>query len=200
MNLVTQIKTTWQSIPDEVQIFLKRALLIFIVWKIMYNGFLFNGRIIDKPITDWSTGGARQIMQLFYPNSVFTIKEECNPAPELNNEIACLDFLYKDGRKIVGVADACNALELYVLYIGFLFAFPMDGKKIKRIILFLLSGVLLIYIANIIRLAALASMNMHRMNAVDMAHHYVFKMIVYALIFGLWVLFTKKKLNHEPAQ
>ena len=200
MNLFTQIKTTWQSIPDEVQIFLKRALLIFIVWKIMYNGFLFNGRIIDKPITDWSTGGARQVMQLFYPNSKLNINEECNPFIELDNQIICVDFLYFNNKKILSVADFCNALELYVLYIGFLFAFPMDGKKIKRIILFLLSGVLLIYIANIIRLAALASMNLHRMKAVDMAHHYVFKMIVYALIFGLWVLFTKKKLNHEPAQ
>ena len=111
-----------------------------------------------------------------------------------------MDFLNKDGRKIVGIADACNALELYILYIGFLFAFPIERKKTKRIIFFLISGVLIIYIANIIRLAALASMNMHRISAVDMAHHYVFKMIVYALIFGLWILFTRQRANHETAQ
>ena len=34
------------------------------------------------------------------------------------------DMLYLDGKKIVGVADACNALELYVLYLDFLIAYP----------------------------------------------------------------------------
>ena len=94
----------------------------------------------------------------------------------------------------MGVADPCNALELYVLYIGFLFAFP---ASLKRVLLFSVIGILVIYMVNIIRLAALASMNMHRVSAVDMAHHYVFKMIVYALIFGLWVLFTKKQNQHD---
>jgi exosortase family protein XrtF len=194
MNPVKELKTTWQSIPVEVQQFLKRALLIFILWKLVYHLFLFNGRILDKPLTDWSTKGAAQIMQLFYPNSRLLVKEECGVSPELNNEIACWDFLLMDKKKIVGVGDACNALELYVLYIGFLFAF---SSSVKRILLFSIAGIVLIYLANIIRLAALASMNMHRMDAVDMAHHYVFKVIVYALIFGLWVLFTKKQLNHE---
>lgn len=194
MNPLTELKSTWHTIPTEVQRFLKRALLIFIIWKLVYHLFLFNGRIIDKPLTDWSTKGAEKIMQLFYPDRKLMIREECNIAPELNNELVCADFLFLDGRKIVGVADFCNALELYVLYIGFLLAFP---ASLKRIILFSVSGIIVIYISNIIRLAALASMNMHRMNAVDMAHHYVFKMMVYALIFGLWVLFTKKQLNHE---
>jgi len=189
MNPFSELKTTWQSIPSEVQRFLKRALLIFIIWKLIYHLFLFNGRVIDKPLTDWSTRGAEKLMQVFYPDAKLMVKEECNISQELNNELFCLDFLYMDGRKIVGVADPCNALELYVLYLGFLFAFP---ASFKRVFLFSIAGIFVIYFANIIRLAALASMNIHRVNAVDMAHHYVFKMIVYALIFGLWVLFTKK--------
>lgn len=194
MNPIKELKSGWQSIPVEVKQFLKRALVIFIIWKLVYHLFLFNGRILDKPLTDWSTKGAAQIMQLFYPNSRLAVKEVCGASPEQNNEIVCADLLWMDGRRIVGVADPCNALELYVLYIGFLFAFP---SSIKRILLFSIAGFILIYLTNIIRLAALASMNMHRMDAVDMAHHYVFKVIVYALIFGLWVLFTRKQLNHE---
>jgi len=98
-------------------------------------------------------------------------------------------------RKIYGngVADGCNALELYVLYLVFLFSFP---AALKRVLLFSIVGIAIIYISNIIRLAGLASMNIHRVNALDMAHHYVFKMVVYALIFILWVLFTKKAGDH----
>ena len=199
MSIKNEIQKTWQEIPSEVKTFLKRSLLILIIWKIIYNGFLFNGRIIDKPLTDLSTMGAEKTMHFFYPQSVLAIKEECNPSIEVNNEIVCLDFLYKDGRKIVGVADACNALELYILYLGFLFSFPIAIKKYKRIIFFSIAGIVIIYLANIIRLAALAEMNMRRMDAVDMAHHYVFKMIVYTLIFGLWVLFTRKPLHNETS-
>ncbi len=192
MNPLSELKSTWQSIPEEVQRFLKRALLIFIIWKLIYHLFLFNGRVIDKPLTDWSTKGAEKIMQVFYPDAKLMIKEECGSSSELNNEITCGNFLLLNGKKIVGVGDACNALELYALYLGFLFAFP---ASIKRVFLFSIIGIVVIYMANIIRLAALASMNMHRVNAVDMAHHYVFKMIVYALIFGLWVLFTKRQIH-----
>ena len=196
MNPITELKSTWKSIPQEVQRFLKRALIIFIIWKLIYHLFLFNGRIIDKPLTDWSTKGAEKLMQVFYPDATLLIKEECNLSPELNNELFCFDYLYLNGRKIVGVADPCNALELYVLYIGFLFAFP---ASLKRVLLFSVIGILVIYMVNIIRLAALASMNMHRVNAVDMAHHYIFKMIVYVLIFGLWVLFIKRKIHNDNA-
>lgn len=127
-------------------------------------------------------------MQVFYPSSKLMVKEECNTLLELNNELSCLDYLYLNGNKIVGVSDPCNALELYVLYIGFLLAFP---SSLKRLFVFSCIGIVVIYLTNIIRLAALASMNMHRVNAVDMAHHYLFKVIVYTIIFGLWVLFTK---------
>ena len=194
MNPITELKSTWQSIPEEVQRFLKRALLIFIIWKLIYHLFLFNGRVIDKPLTDWSTMGAEKLMQGFYPDAKLMIKEECNFSPELNNELFCFDYLYLNGRKIVGVADPCNALELYVLYLGFLFSFP---ASLKRVLLFSIVGIVVIYSANIIRLAALASMNIHRIKAIDMAHHYVFKLIVYGLIFGLWVLFTKKQIHYE---
>jgi len=32
---------------------------------------------------------------------------------------------------------------------------------------------------------------MERFNLIEVAHHYVFKIIMYAVIFGLWVLFLK---------
>jgi hypothetical protein len=54
----------WQEIPVEVQQFLKRVLFLFIIWELLYHLFLFNGRIVDKPLTHWSANGALKIMQL----------------------------------------------------------------------------------------------------------------------------------------
>jgi len=194
MQPIQELKNTWQSIPPEVQQFLKRALLVFIVWKLIYHLFLFNGRIIDKPLTDLSTLGAVKIVQLFNPGSRVEMRVECASAIDNPTELSFADYILLNGRKIVGVADPCNALELMVLYLGFLIAFP---TSIQRVLSFAAIGITAIYLSNCIRLAALAFMNMHRMSAVDMAHHYVFKLIVYALIFGLWVLFTKKQMKHD---
>ena len=194
MNPITELKSTWQSIPEEVQRFLKLVLLIFIIWKLIYHLFLFNGRVIDKPLTDWSTRGAEKVMQVFYPNSKLMVKEECTYSLEIPNEIVCYYCIYENTNKIVGVADGCNALELYILYLGFLISFP---STFKRVLYFSITGIAVIYIANIMRLTGLASMNKYRVNTVDMAHHYVFKIIMYAVIFGLWVIFTRKRLGNE---
>jgi len=194
MQPIQELKNTWQSIPPEVQQFLKRALLVFIVWKLIYHLFLFNGRIIDKPLTDLSTLGAVKIVQLFNPGSRVSICVESSNPFEKNNQLFFNDFICINGRKVVGVFDPCNALELMVLYLGFLISFP---ASIQRVVSYAVIGLVTIYLTNCIRLAALAFMNMHRMSAVDMAHHYVFKLIVYALIFGLWVLFTKKQMKHD---
>jgi exosortase/archaeosortase family protein len=146
--------------------------------------------VIDKPLTDWSTKGAEKILKVFYPQGKFMIKESCTIAPEFNNAILCSDVLILDKKKIIGVADICNGLELYVLYIGFLCAFP--SSVIKKIV-FILLGVFIIYFANVFRLVGLATMNLKQSNSIEMAHHYLFKMIVYTLIFVMWVLFARSQ-------
>lgn len=196
MNVIGWLKTTWSDIPKEIQVFLKRAALIFIIWKLIYHLFLFNGRIIDAPLTHISSAGARWTLQQMHPGSETGIREECKPDASVNNEVVCKDMLLLERQKIVGVADACNALELYVLYIGFLLSFPSSFKKI---LLFSIIGVAAIYIANIIRLVLLAQMYLHNMSARDFAHHYLFKAVVYALTFILWVLFVKKTQKDEVA-
>ena len=189
MNPVQEIKTTWQSIPPDLKSFLKRALLIFIVWKLVYHLFLFNGRVIDKPLTDFSAKSTEWVLQLFYPGSEFNIIEEPVKNPYKTEDDLFINYIYKSNQNIVGVADGCNALELYVLYLGFLIAFP---STLKRLTLFGFFGIAIIFAANIIRLVALAAMNMNKMHAVEIAHHYLFKLIVYAIIFFLWMVYTGK--------
>jgi exosortase/archaeosortase family protein len=194
MNPVQEIKTTWQSIPPDLQSFLKRALLIFIIWKLLYHLFLFNGRVIDKPLTDFSAKSTVWVLQWFYPGSLFIMIEKAGHNPDIPNDLVYSDHLYKNGHEILGIADACNALELYILYLGFLMAFPGTWK---RKLFFAITGLLAIYISNIIRLVILSFMNMQRISAVEMAHHYIFKLIVYAIIFGLWMVFAGRKKDDK---
>ena len=99
-----------------------------------------------------------------------------------------------NGRKVVGIADPCNALELYILFIGFLICVPTTTK---RFILFSLGGIAVIFVLNILRCAGMIWVNIHRNEVFDFAHHYLFKLIVYAAIFGGWVWYSKYLTKHE---
>jgi exosortase/archaeosortase family protein len=96
--------------------------------------------------------------------------------------------------RLIGIADPCNGLDIYVLYISFLFCFP---GSLRRRGVFLLVGIPYIYIINTIRGALLAWLSMYHKDLVDVSHHYIFTASVYLLVFYLWVLYSKKEAKGE---
>jgi len=187
LNPVTTIKKTWIEIPTEVQTFLKRALVIFIVWKLLYTFILFPSKTPDTQLRNATSWGTVQLLKWKFPQNIFLIEHRAG-TDKLSGEEINSDIILKNNRKIIGIADPCNGLELYILHISFLFCFPAG---IIKIITYILAGSAIIYVANILRCYFIALMNMERFNLIEVAHHYVFKIIMYAVIFGLWVLFLK---------
>ena len=98
-------------------------------------------------------------------------------------------FIYKNGYRVVAIGDPCNALEIFVLYIAFLFCFPGTAK---RRLAFLAVGLPCIHIFNAIRIALISWMNISHPGWVDISHHYIFTTVMYLLVFGAWVLYTRK--------
>ena len=193
MSIKNEIAKTWQEIPNEAKIFLKRAILIFIIWKIVYNGFLYNEKIIDKPLTHLTSYSTMLLLNKVYPQSIFVSRTNFLPIELGFPRGSIIDNIYKDGKNVVGIADGCNALELYAIYIGFLFCLP---SRFSRVLFFLVLGVFIIYCANIFRCLAIGMLNISQNRLTDVAHHYIFKLIVYFLIFVLWALFLKNKFVH----
>ena len=181
---ITQFKTFWAEVPPLVQKFLIRAFVIFLVWKFAYHLVLKPTRIIDKPLTQITAKFTMRTLQGMYPKNAFSYIELLP-----NNRV---DFfavnLFRDSKKVIGISDACNGLELFVLYIGFLFCLPNSFKKMG---LFIVVGFLIIYLLNIGRCTFIAWLNMNRSTYIDFAHHYLFKLVVYAGIFGGWMLYLR---------
>lgn len=94
-------------------------------------------------------------------------------------------------RHAIGIADGCNGLALFVVYLGFIICFPIQWK---RFLLFAIGGVFVIHILNIARVSGLAWVNLNFSEYMDFAHHYLFKILVYSGIFYLWVLYAKRFL------
>ncbi len=189
MNIGGEIKETYKSIPSPVKSFLKRALLVFIVWKLIYHLFLFNGRVIDAPLTHITSFSTSKVLSKIYYGNTFFVREDCKPVPGMENQLSCMDDIYMNYRKVIGISDFCNGLELYALYLGFLLCVP---GAIKRAISFMTLGLIVIYVANILRCVTIAVMGINQNRLTDIAHHYIFKLVVYLLIFLMWVIYFKK--------
>lgn len=104
-------------------------------------------------------------------------------------------LLLLGGRPAVWVGAACNGLVLYALFGGFVLAYPGPfGRKLWYVPL----GIALIYALNVLRVAALALNQHYAPNSLNFNHHYTFTFIVYACIFGLWMLWARRLAGPLP--
>lgn len=167
-----------ESIPVNVRKFLLRAVILIVCWELLYNFLLKPAGVPDDQLTQLVQWGAVRVLSVFY-----------------SDVSSYQNLIMINGEKVVSIARQCNGLELIVLYIGFMFCLPSSWKKMLA---FGIVGTLVIYILNIFRTAGLAAMYAHQHSMTDFAHHYLFKIIIYAVVFAGWVLYMKKPGNNAP--
>ncbi|WP_201977139.1 exosortase X [Hymenobacter rubidus] len=99
------------------------------------------------------------------------------------------NLVLMNGQPSVIMFGPCNGLVLYVLFMGFVLAFP--GPWLRKL-WFIPLGIALIWGLNVLRIAALAINHTYAYGSVDFNHHYTFTFVVYACIFGLWMLWARR--------
>lgn len=105
-------------------------------------------------------------------------------------------------RYVARIVEGCNALSVMILFASFVIAFT---KKIRKALLFILIGVLLIHILNVFRIAALSYFLYYHPEYNHLIHGVLFPLVIYGFVFMLWVLWVKKysgfipKSAHEKA-
>jgi exosortase/archaeosortase family protein len=182
--MISQISnSSLASLPLPVKSFFTKALFLFIAWKLLYHLVLFPIHTPDRQLTNITACATSYIYTLF-TGAPISITNEQYEAGTFRKSIISIE-----GRKVIGIADGCNGLELFVLYFGFLLCFPVI---LKRLILFTVGGLSVIFILNNLRCFMLAWLYLHNYSIANFAHHYLFKMIIYAIIFLIWVWYLKK--------
>jgi exosortase/archaeosortase family protein len=182
----------WQDIPSTVRSFLLKALVCFVIWKIAYHLYIMPNRLLYVPLTIQVTAHAKQLLSLVYPQKHFTITEV---AVNNNSDFFGIS-IFSNGKKVITLLDACNGLELYIIYISFIVCLP---SNLKRMLLFISLGTIGIYMLNVIRCVVLGVLNINRSLYVDFAHHYLFTMVVYIAIFIGWAFYINKRIYNEAA-
>jgi len=92
------------------------------------------------------------------------------------------------------VGDECNGFKLFSIFSIFILAFP---GSIKKKMWFIPMGLLLIHLANVIRIMALVLINTYYPKYLDFNHLYTFTIFVYSIIFFLWYYWAKNQQPNE---
>lgn len=189
MPLFQIIKTAIQQIPKPVKIFLWRALAVFILWKLIYFIFLLPNRIIDRPLSMFVGNSTASFIGWIKQTNLAYCKELSNVQFfEGTKQITEKATIFLGPKRLIGIADGCNGLSLFVLFIGFMIAYP---GKIYLKTSYAIMGIIFITFLNICRCTGLGLIHNSNPNLTDFAHHYVFKIITYLAIFYMWYGFVR---------
>lgn len=158
-------------------LFLIKALVLYIVWYLVYELWL-------HPYTD---------IDLWVIDNIITISENLLTAfgfiiiPEVYD--ASFRTIGLDGTHGVWIGDSCNGITIFALFTGFIIAYP--GKISKKIV-YIIVGIISIHVLNIIRIMALTIILLYAPESLEFNHTYTFTTLMYAYIFFLWYLWTNK--------
>jgi exosortase family protein XrtF len=88
---------------------------------------------------------------------------------------------------VLNVFEGCNGVNVIIVFVAFLVAF---GGPVKKMILFIIGGCLLIHIFNLMRIALLFYLARHNSSHFYYYHKYFFTATLYLVVFVLWVIWV----------
>jgi exosortase/archaeosortase family protein len=185
-----KFKSLINDIPLPIRLFLGKALLLFILWKLIYGFFLYDSNYLDRPLSTHVADASVYVLNNFTTLDGFSSKRVIDSyayeGAITNQELSAI---YHNDFRVLYIANVCNGLELMVLFIGFIICMPSSFlRKIKYIII----GVLLLDTINIIRCVGLIYLREYYEVYFDFAHHYLFKAMVYSSTLLMWYIFSRK--------
>jgi exosortase family protein XrtF len=119
-----------------------------------------------------------QVLQLFNDGSAI---EENTMHPYMK--------LFYSQKYVARIVEGCNAISVIILFISFVVAF---SGKLKTTLLFIFGGSLLIYMLNVLRIAALSALIFYFPKQEPFLHGVLFPLYIYGVVFILWLIWVRK--------
>ena len=141
------------------------------------NQFDLNKNEIDG-ITKTVAFQTKQLM-LCFDNNIETVKNENEPS---------IKMIYHT-KYVARIIEGCNAISVMILFASFVFAFSAQWKKTA---LYIISGIVIIHVLNIIRIAVLSYSLYYFPNYEEVLHGTLFPLFIYGVVFVLWILWVTK--------
>lgn len=96
--------------------------------------------------------------------------------------------LFVEGQYLARIIEGCNAISIIILFVAFVIAF---AENVKKTLLFIFAGAVLIYAVNVLRIAILAITLYKFPSYENLLHGVVFPGIIYSMVFILWMIWVR---------
>ena len=112
-------------------------------------------------------------------------------------------WIFFDGKRTSYINEGCNAVSIMIIFLAFMLAFAKGWKKTT---LYIIAGLIVIQIMNILRIFLLNYVFRYYSDYGKPAHDYLFPLIIYGTVFCLWVVWVryfvmkKSKSSEQVAQ
>ena len=97
--------------------------------------------------------------------------------------------LFLNGVSVARIVEGCNGVSVMILFSAFVVAFT---GKLKHTLLFIIVGILIIHVLNVLRIALLCMALLRYPESEHFLHGVVFPLFIYGVVFGLWVIWVNK--------
>ncbi len=166
--------------------FLLKFFGTYLLLALVYHGYLSQFDE-DKPdgITQFVAQQTHSLLQLFGRNSAIAV-HETEPCVKL-----FLDNIY-----LARIIEGCNAVSVMILFVAFVIAFK---GKLKTTLLYIVAGIAIIHILNILRIALLVIALKNYPEYEHLLHGVIFPLFIYGVVFLLWVLWVQKFSDHAKS-
>jgi exosortase family protein XrtF len=114
----------------------------------------------------------------------FQYDSHIEPHPKQNSIM-----LFVEKKFVARIVEGCNAISVIILFIAFVIAFKGD---LKKTVLFVLAGSILIHLLNVVRIALIAIALYHYPQHEHLLHGVIFPLIIYGIVFLLWVIWVNQ--------
>lgn len=161
--------------------FLGKFLLFYVVFAGFYSLYLKQFDASQFELDDISKNVAHQTVWLinFLGGDAVTYAHDFEPS---------MKIIFKE-KFAARIVEGCNAISVIILFAAFVFAF---SSSFKKTILYILSGAILIYFLNILRIALLTFALYYYPQYEELLHGTIFPLFIYGAVFLLWVLWVTK--------
>jgi exosortase family protein XrtF len=170
--------TSAQNSYKGVIAFLVKFIGIYLFGNVCYGLFIEYYSPAPDPITTWVSHHVAGLLNRMGEN-ITLIGDNRSPY---------LSFM-QDSRSVIRVFEGCNGINVMIVYISFLIAFK---GSLKQTILYLLIGLITIYLINLGRVGLLFEVARHYPAQLYFFHKYFFTALLYIVVFALWYFWVKQ--------
>ncbi len=160
-------------------IFVSIFFLTYIVFTLLYKFYLNSYQAEELDAATTAAGqNAEQLLKLFNYDIIIQ-KSSQNPWQEI----------ILNGKFIARITEGCNALSVMILFVSFVAAFSGNFKKT---LLFIILGLISIYVLNVIRICLLIVLSYNFPQYTRFLHGTFFPLMIYGYVFILWIFWINR--------